>query len=133
MVVISVTRLRLRSFRFLPQFVWLALLSGVQAKRTRGNMKATGLRDSHLTFWTLTVWTDEDSMRAFMLSGAHKRAMPKLLDWCDEASVVHWHQDTAELPSWAEAHRRMVEEGRLSRVRHPSDSQRANRITPPHV
>lgn len=79
----------LRPFRFLPQFVWLALLTGVQAKRTRGNMKATGFRDSHLTFWTLTAWTDEDSMRSFMLSAMHKRAMPKLLDWCDEASVVH--------------------------------------------
>jgi hypothetical protein len=31
-------------------------------------------------------------MRAFMLSGAHQRAMPKLFNWCDEASVVHWNQ-----------------------------------------
>lgn len=69
-----------------------------------------------------------------MVSGAHKRAMPKLPNWYDEASVVHWSQKTAELPSWAEAHRRMVEEGRQqSTVRHPSDSQLAKRITPPRV
>jgi hypothetical protein len=133
MAIISVTRLRLRSIRFLPQFVWFGVRSGMQAKWARGNVKATGLRDSHLTFWTLTAWTNEESMRAFMLSGAHKRAMPKVFECCDEASVVHWHQDTADLPSWTEAHQRMVEEGRLSRVRHPSDSHVANCIMPPRV
>src|SRR5688500_18408932 len=133
MAFISVTRLRLRSIRFFPPFLWWGLLSGVQAKRAPGNLKAAGLRDLHLTFWTLTAWTDEHAMRAFMLSGAHQRVMPKLFNWCDEASVVHWNQETAELPSWSEAHRRMVEDGRQSRVRYPSDSQRAKRITPPRV
>lgn len=133
MVFISVTRLRLRSIRFFPPFLWWGLLSGVQAKRAPGNLKATGLRDLHLTFWTLTAWTDEHAMRAFMLSGAHQRVMPKLFNWCDEASVVHWNQETAELPSWSEAHRRMVEDGRQSRVRYPSNSQRAKRVTPPRV
>jgi hypothetical protein len=133
MAFISVTRLRLRSIRFFPPFLWWGLLSGVQAKRAPGNLKATGLRDLHFTFWTLTAWTDEHAMRAFMLSGAHQRVMPKLFNWCDEASVVHWNQETAELPSWSEAHRRMVEDGRQSRVRYPSDSQRAKRVTPPRV
>ena len=72
-------------------------------------------------------------MRAFMLSGAHKRAMPKLLNWCDEASVVHWNQETVELPSWSEAHRRMVLDGRQSQVRHPSQAHVAKHIPPPHV
>ena len=111
MVFISVTRLRLRSIRFFPPFLWWGLLSGVQAKRAPGNLKATGLRDLHLTFWTLTAWTDEHAMRAFMLSGAHQRVMPKLFNWCDEASVVHWNQETAELPSWSEAHRRWSKTG----------------------
>jgi hypothetical protein len=133
MAFISVTRLRLRSMRFVPPFLWWSLLSAVQAKRAPGNLSATGLRDSHLTFWTLTAWSDEDSMRAFMLSGPHKRAMPKLVEWCDEASVVHWDQATAELPSWPEAHRRIVQEGRQSRVRYPSGSQLAKHITPPNV
>jgi hypothetical protein len=133
MAFISVTRLRLRSIRFFPLFLWWGFLSGVQAKRAPGNLNATGIRDSHLTFWTLTTWTNEDAMRAFMLSGAHKRAMPKLFNWCDEASVVHWNQESSELPSWNEAHRRMVEDGRQSRVRHPSNSQIAKRIAPPRV
>jgi hypothetical protein len=100
MAFISVTRLRLRSIRFFPPFLWWGLLSSVQAKRAPGNLKGTGLRDLHFTFWTLTAWTDEHAMRAFMWSGAHQRVMPKLYNWCDEASVVHWNQETAELPSW---------------------------------
>jgi hypothetical protein len=133
MAFISVTRLRLRSMKFFPLFLWWGFLSGVQAKRALGNLNATGLRDSHLTFWTLTAWTNEEPMRAFMLSEAHQRAMPKLFNWCDEASIVHWNQESAELPSWKEAHRRMVEEGRQSRVRHPSNSQIAKLIAPPRV
>jgi hypothetical protein len=92
-----------------PLFLRWSLLSAVQAKRAPGTLRVTGLGDSNLTFWTLTVWSNEQSMRAFMLSGPHKRAMPKLVKWCDEASVVHWHQETAEPPSWSEAHRRKLD------------------------
>jgi quinol monooxygenase YgiN len=131
MAFISVTRLRLRAFRFLPQFLWYTLLSARQARRSQGQLDVQTLRDANLTFWTLSAWEDEAAMRAFMMSGAHRRAMPKLLDWCDEASIVHWTQETATLPGWLEAHRRMVAEGRMSKVRHPSPEQQAKRIAPP--
>jgi len=50
--------------------------------------------------------------------------MPKLLDWCDEASVDHWTQDIPVAPDWLEADRRMRTEGRPSKVRNPSPSHR---------
>jgi hypothetical protein len=131
MPFVSVTRLRLRSYRYLPQFLWFAISSGIQVKRSPGNLNAAFLRGSRLTFWTLTIWKDEASMRAFMMSGAHRKAMPKLLDWCDEAALGHWTQNAAALPGWKEAHRRIVTEGRLSKVRYPSPDQRANRIPEP--
>ena len=131
MPFVSVTRLRLRSAKYVPRFFWYAMRSAVQAKRTPGNIGSRFLNDSHLTFWTLTAWRDEASMRAFMMSGAHRKVMPKLLDWCDEAALGHWIQDAAELPDWKEAHRRIVTEGRLSKVRHPSADQQAHRIPEP--
>jgi hypothetical protein len=82
------------------------------------------VKDAGLTFWTRTVWRDEKAMRAFMISGPHRSVMPHLLDWCDEASLVHWTQDEAEPPSFQEAHRRMLQEGRPSKVRHPSEAHR---------
>jgi hypothetical protein len=71
---------------------------------------------------------DEPSMKSFMLSGAHRRAMPKLRNWCDEASVVHWTQPDSNLPSWGEAMDRMVREGRTSKVDHPSPAQTSGQI-----
>ena len=47
-----------------------------------------------------------------MMAAPHGPTMRKLLEWCDEASLVHWTQDEAELPSWEEAHRRLLHEGR---------------------
>jgi len=119
-MIISVTRLRLRSLRFLLPFIVYSFRSMRQVKRSPGNIAADAMRDQHGGFWTRSVWRDVESMRAFMTSGAHRQAMPKLLDWCDEAALVHWEQDTAALPEWDEAHRRLVTQGRRYKVRYPS-------------
>ncbi len=131
MPFISVTRLRLRSWRMLPLFLWHAILSNRQARKAPGNLGVDLLNDATLTFWTKSAWADEAAMKAYMLAGAHKRAMPTLMEMCDEASVVHWTQDDAALPSWTEAHRRMQADGRSSKVRRPSADHLAKRIAPP--
>lgn len=128
---VSITRLRVRSFWLLPGFLFYSLRSANQAKRAPGNLGIGLLRDANNTYWTRTAWLDEAAMRAFMMAMPHRRAMGKLAEWCDEASVFHWNQETAELPDWHEAHRRMVQEGRPSRVRHPSAAHQALRFPPP--
>jgi hypothetical protein len=130
-MLVSVTRLRLRSSRFLLPFFWYSLRSAREAKRSPGNVVTQLLRDDHGGYWTRSVWQDERSMRAFMMSGSHRRAMPKLLDWCDEAALVHWEQDGAAPPDWQEAHRRLVSQGRTSKVRHPSPAQSSLAYPPP--
>jgi hypothetical protein len=57
--------------------------------------------------------------------------MPKLMHWCDEAATAHYTQDSATLPTWTEAHRRLLAEGRKSKVRHPSPAHEAFEIPPP--
>lgn len=128
MAFISVTRLRLRSSRYLPLFFWYAISSTFQAKRAPGNFKTTTRRQSNNVFWTLTVWQDEESMRAYMTSGAHRQAMPKLAQWCDEAAVVHWHQDNPELLTWQDAEHHLIQDGRLTKLPHPSPTQAAGTI-----
>ena len=44
------------------------------------------------------LWTDEAAMKSFMESGAHRTITPKLLEWCDEASVAHRTTDFAQEP-----------------------------------
>jgi quinol monooxygenase YgiN len=129
---VSITRLRVRKWRYLPSFVLWALRSARQARQAPGNLGVDLLRDRHNAFWTKTVWTDDAAMRAFMLSHPHKAAMPKLLDWCDEASLVRWTQDDASLPSWTDAHRWLEQNGRPSKVNHPSDAHRALKFPPPN-
>ena len=122
---ISLTRLRLRSLRFLPQFGLHAMRSIAQVKKAPGFQRGALLPDREWTFWTLTAWDSHEAMRQYMLAGDHKRAMPYLLKWCDEASVAHWEQDAEALPSWLEADQHMRTIGRISKVLHPSPNHTA--------
>ncbi|MFZ0149449.1 MAG: DUF3291 domain-containing protein [Xanthobacteraceae bacterium] len=134
MPLVSITRLRVRSLRFLPAFLLGSLRSARAAKKASGNLAVSLLSDAHLAFWTRTLWTDEHSMRAFMLAPAHRAVMPKLLQWCDEAAVTHWLQELPEPPeppSWQEVYRRLQQEGRTSRVDYPSEAQLRFEIPPP--
>ena len=131
MVFVSITRLRVRALRFLPGFLWRTFLSFRQAKAAPGILSASLLKDANRTFWTRTVWTDRAAMQAFMMAGAHRRTVPHLLNWCDEASLVDWQQDPAEPPGWKEAHQRMQRDGRTSRVAHPSEAQKRFEISAP--
>jgi quinol monooxygenase YgiN len=131
MPFVATTRLRLRSLRFVPGLIWYAFRSRRQAKSASGNLSAETLREANHTFWTCSVWRDEDAMRAFMTSGAHRTAMRYLPEWCDEASVADWHQNSPEPPGWPEVYRRMQSEGRRSKVRHPSSAHQRFEIAPP--
>jgi len=131
MPIVSVTRLRVRSWILLPVFFMRALRIGQQAKKAPGNLAVKVLNDRRRAFWTCTSWESEAAMRAFMLASPHGPAMRKLLEWCDEASLVHWSQPGAELPTWIEAHRRMQREGRMSKVNHPSEDHKRYVIAPP--
>jgi antibiotic biosynthesis monooxygenase len=127
---ISVTRLRLRSFRYLPRFAWFVRLTINQAQRAPGFLGGRLALEPPRGFWTITVWRDDQAMKAFRDEGDHRRAMPHLLDWCDEASFTHWMQESNEPPDLDEARRRMIVEGRLSKVRHPSPAQAERRMAP---
>jgi hypothetical protein len=131
MPLISVTRLRLRSIWYLPQFLWINSLVNRQVVRTSGFLRGKLLADKRLTFWTTTAWTDVASMRAYRDSGPHKRAMPKLADWCSEATSVHWEQDSDQLPEWKQAHERLIRDGRVTYVKTPSADQKDRRFAEP--
>jgi len=127
MTHVSITRLRLRSALYEVPFIWHALRSNAQARRAEGCLAITTRRQSGV-YWTLSVWTNKAAMRAFMLSGAHRTAMPKLAGWCDEASVSSWQQEGNALPAWTDAEQRMAREGRISKVDNPSPAHIAGQI-----
>ena len=122
MPVVSITRLRIRSWRYMPQFAYYAIRTRQQASRAQGNRGVQLLREPGNVFWTATLWDTEAAVKQYMIATPHGLAMRRLMHWCDEASVVRWAQDETRLPDWHEAHRRMVAEGRPSKVLHPSSA-----------
>lgn len=133
MPFISVTRLRLRSLLYLPPFIWKALASARQAERTPGFLGGRLVNEARSTFWTITAWQDAAAMKSYRDTGAHRSVMPRLLGWCDEASIVHWEQENSEIPEWPAAYRRMVAEGRPSKVNKPSPAHLAKQIAEPRL
>ena len=131
MAFVSVTRLRVRSIRYLLSFSWQVVKTARQAQRSSGFLGGVILREANNVCWTVTAWEDQKSMLDYRNAGAHRTVMPRLLDWCDEASVAHWNQEHNDLPDWQEAHRRIAEEGRRSKVKHPSPAHLANQIALP--
>jgi hypothetical protein len=131
MPFISITRLRVRSWRYLAPFFVQTVRIARQAARADGSLAVTLLRDRGNTFWTSTSWASEGSMKAFMHAKPHGPTMRKLLEWCDEAALAHWSQAATELPSWTEAHTRIEQDGRPSKVNHPSAAHTAHRFPVP--
>jgi hypothetical protein len=86
----SVTRLRVRSLRFLPSFFLMTTLSQRQVIRASGFLGGRLLLDRRWTFWTLTGWESERAMKYYRGSDAHAKVMPGLADWCYEGAYAHW-------------------------------------------
>jgi len=131
MPLVCVTRLRVRALRFLPAFALHAVRTARQVRAAPGFRGGAILRDRDWTWWTLTAWDRPEDLRSYMRAGAHLAAMPHLAHWCDEACTVHW--DAAELPGWAEADKRMRDEGRASRLHHPSPRHETLSYRPPRL
>jgi len=79
----------------------------------------------------MTLWKNEAEMRAYRNIDAHKKAMPKLQHWCDEASIVNWQQEDDNFPEWQTAYEHMLKEGRVSKVKYPSSTHASLQIPPP--
>jgi hypothetical protein len=128
MAIAAITRLRLRKLHLVPLLLLGAFRSRRQALASDGCLAADVRMVGARLFWTRTLWRDADAMRGFMRGGPHRAVMPKLLDWCDEASLADWPSDT--LPEWTEAEAQLRSIGRLSRVRHPSPAQARGETSP---
>ncbi len=124
----SITRLRLRSFLYLLPFIISSRRIARQAEIMPGNRGIRLRKTRGLAFWTLTLWEDREAMEFFRGSGAHRRAMPKLKHWCDQAAVASWETQGEDFPDWNEAEQKLAQQGRPSLLFHPSYEHAQGRI-----
>ena len=130
MPITSITRLRIRHWRFLPGFALHTLRSRNQILRATGFLGGYLAGGPRRASWTVTVWEDLESMREYRRTGAHLRAMPKLLDWCDEAAVATI-PDSAPTPlAPTEAAALLRSKGRISKVKNPAPHHAAGELLP---
>jgi hypothetical protein len=130
MPFISVTRLRVKSLFFLFSFIRANEASVKELKSSTGLLMGKELIDKKLTFWTITLWEDEESMKRFRGSLSHRNAMQNLPKLCSEASYHHWVQEENECPNWTTISDKLYSEGKLSKVRNPSNAQITNQFPP---
>lgn len=98
-MIISVTGLKTKGFFAYLRFMWLAVPAFRQAKRAKGNLFCE-TRTIDGVAHTLTVWKDRKSMKHFVLTGPHRKAMGEFAKIATGATITY-EQDS--LPSWQEA------------------------------
>ncbi|WP_306643549.1 DUF3291 domain-containing protein [Sanyastnella coralliicola] len=100
-MVIAITELKLKSIWHLPMFLFHALRSGAQAQKAKGNRMFEVKNESWHTHRTLSVWESEKSLRQYVMSGAHLKAMKNTSKLARSATSTHWYSEYP--PSWEEA------------------------------
>jgi quinol monooxygenase YgiN len=101
--------LPLKSFwRVVPFFVYTARVIR-QLDATDGLLGYSLLaRPLSKRFWTLSVWKNEDALRAFVQLPPHVRIMAALAPHMDKTSFVRWTVKGSNLPlRWDDALRRL--------------------------
>jgi hypothetical protein len=95
-----------------PAFMTEAIRAWRQARRSAGVFGAT-LRAQPLrrTYWTLSAWTDEAALHAFVRAEPHRTIMKRVRPWAKTATFRFWTAPAGELTPtrlWAEAERRIT-------------------------
>ena len=123
-MILSVTRLRLRSWRFVLSFLRENERVVTQLCAAEGFLGGEVVAKAGLVFWTVSRWTSPRAMARFAHDGAHGAVIPKLAGWCSEASTVTFAVDGERPITPAEIATRLRERGRVVAVDRPSEAQR---------
>jgi hypothetical protein len=108
-LTVMASRLPLRSYRHIPGFLRWTL-------RIRGQLAhAPGLvgyaLDAHLlrkTFWTVSAWTGQAAIQAFVHQEPHASGMAAIRPHMTESTFVFWTVTPEELPlKWDDVRRRV--------------------------
>ncbi len=109
-MIASVTELNLKNFWSLFLFLPHAVRSKVQADKSKGLISISIKSEGLLVQRTLTVWEDEASMKDYVRSGWHLKAMKSFGKMAQKSFVVKF--EVQATPTWEEAIKQLRAHGR---------------------
>lgn len=126
---VSITRLKLRRWYFLPFFFFFNLFIIRQFRRAPGMIQGKVIADHQIAFWTITLWQHEAAMLAFRNRGMHLKAMAKTPEWASEAVAYSWTCADGDFPTWSETCEKLKTLGHFSTLKHPSVNFQRRKFT----
>lgn len=116
-VLVLGSQLRLRSYRHVPGFLAAAMKIRNQVRVSDGAVGVSLIaQPARKTFWTLSAWTDEAAMHAFVRTAPHVGIMAEYHDRLHGTAFTQWTIEPRALPKqlsnakelWAEARARLA-------------------------
>jgi quinol monooxygenase YgiN len=99
-VVVLASRLELRRLRTVPAFLAAAMRVRAQVRRSPGAIGVSLVaQPGRRTFWTLSAWTDQAAIDAFVGTAPHRDIMRTFHDAMAGASFVTWAVGTDAVPT----------------------------------
>ena len=107
------TRLALRSYLRIPQFVRMAFAIQRQLAKSDGLVGyALNAQLTRKTFWTVSAWTDPAALDAFVRTLPHSDIMRRLRPHLETGRFRTWNVPGSALPiGWAEAEAHLTQDG----------------------
>lgn len=102
---ISYTRLELKSYWKIFQFLSASNKAKKQAETSTGNQHVALYNEGFRYFLTLSAWSTKEDMLRFMGSGAHAEAMKRSKDYAKSVVTINFELD--HIPDWKEAKTRL--------------------------
>jgi hypothetical protein len=97
--VVSVTRFRLRSLRFLPFFTLHMNRTIAHTRKAEGFVAGAVRREAERAFWTMTVWRDEHAMRRTAPAAPTEKRRPISLSGATRLAFVIGPNTAANSPN----------------------------------
>jgi hypothetical protein len=109
--VVMASRLPLARYRDIPRFLAATLAIRRQLATSDGLVGyALDARLLRRTFWTLSVWRDDDALAAFAGADPHRRDVERIRPLMNSTTFVTWAVQGNQLPvSWSAAKHRIDE------------------------
>ena len=127
---LTITRLKLKSAPQIPAFLKANEPTFEQVVRAEGFLAGKALLDFSGAAWTQTLWEKPENMKAFYLSGEHRKLMGSLNEFACEASTRSVELPDSRLPSWWAACKMLQQEARYSAILREPTTMHQQQKTP---